>query len=153
MSVPNASSSSNIISYAANPNYTRTEGFKAFKKVYNCRNNCIACDDPNMLYPPPEVIYNQVKNSRCSEREFKSLSLQDFIVAGSISARCHMKQLSLAPYYQIQMECFTGKWDMRDNQGEGTEVVDFCCQVIGVVGTSLYHSMADVQATVGWLMC
>lgn len=51
-----------------------------------------------------------------------------------------------------QMECFTGKWDARDNQGEGMEVVDFCQQVIGIVGVSLYHLTADVQATVGLLM-
>ena len=63
-----------------------------------------------------------------------------------------MKQLSLVLYYQAQMECFTSKWDVRDNQGEGTEVVDFCHQAIGVASTSLYHSMVDVQATVSWLM-
>ena len=74
MSAPNTSLSSNIVSYAANPNYTRTEGFKWFKKVYNKHNNCFMHGDPNMLYPPPEVIYNQMKNLGCSEREFKSLS-------------------------------------------------------------------------------
>ena len=126
MSTPNTSSSSQLVSYTTNPNYTRTEGFKAFKKVYNKCNNCTACDDPNAPYPLPEVIYNQVKNSGCSEREFKSLSLQDFIIAGSISTQCWMKCLSLALYYQAQMECFTRKWDMRDNQREGMEVVDFC---------------------------
>ena len=126
MSIPNTSSSSNIVSYAANPDHTWMEGFKAFKKIYNKRNNQVACDDPNALYPLPEVIYNQVKNSGCSEREFKSLSLQDFVIAGSISTWHHLKHLSLAPYYQVQIEHFTQKWDVRDNQGEGTEVVDFC---------------------------
>ena len=61
------SSSTALVSFAANPNHTKTEGFKCFKKVYNCCNNCAVRDDPNALYPPPEVIYNQVKNSGCSE--------------------------------------------------------------------------------------
>ena len=50
------------------------------------------------------------------------------------------------------MECFTSKSDVRDNQREGMEVVDLCCQAIGVASTGLYHSMVDVQATVSWLM-
>ena len=62
-----------------------------------------------------------------------------------------MKHLSLALYYQAQMERFTQKWDMRDNQGEGMEVIDFCRQVIGVASAGLYHLMANVQAAV-WLM-
>ena len=95
-------SSSTLVSFAADPNHTKTEGFKHFKKIYNCCNNCVVCDDPNMLYPPPEVVYNQVKNLGCSEREFKSLSLQDFIITGSIATCRHMKWLSLAPYYHTQ---------------------------------------------------
>ena len=120
MSAPNTSSSFNIVSYAANPNYTRMGGFKWFKKVYNKHNNCFVCNDPNMLYPPPKVIYNQVKNLGCSEREFKSLSLQDFVIVGLISAHHRMKQLSLVLYYQVQMECFTSKWDVRDNLSSDT---------------------------------
>ena len=121
-----ALSSSVLVSFAADPNHTKMEGIKCFKKIYNCCNNHVACDDPNAPYLPPEVIYNQVKNLGCSEREFKSLSLQDFIITGSIAACCQMKWFSLAPYYHTQMQCFVGQWDARDNQGEGTETIDFC---------------------------
>ena len=113
-----ASSSTALISFAANPNHTKTEGFKHFKKVYNCYNNCMVCDDPNAPYPLPHVIYNQVKNLGCSEREFKSLSLQDFIIAGLIATCRQMKWLSLTPYYHTQMQHFVRQWDARDNQGE-----------------------------------
>ena len=61
-----------------------------------------------------------------------------------------MKQLSLVPYYHAQMQCFTRQWDARDNQGGGTETVDFCQQAMGVMGTGIYHSMVDVQSMV-WL--
>ena len=54
------------------------------------------------------------------------------------------------PYYHAQMQCFMALWDARNNQGEGMEVVDFCCQVISVASVSLYHSMANVQSMV-WL--
>ena len=40
------------------------------------------------------------------------------------------------------------KWDHHDNQGEGMEVVDMCCQLMGVVSVGLYNSMANVQETV-----
>ena len=46
------------------------------------------------------------------------------------------------------MRCCTQKWDKRDDQGPGLEVVDTCHQLISVVGTGLYHSIADVQLTV-----
>ena len=143
MSAPNASSST-IVSYTTNPDYTRMEGFKAFKTIYNKCNNHTAHNDPNTPYPLLEVIYNQVKNSGCFEREFKDLSFQDFVITGSISAQHQMKCLSLVLYYQAQMEHFTQKWDARDNQGEGTEVIDFCCQAIRVVATGLHHLMANV---------
>ena len=42
----------------------------------------------------------------------------------------------------------TQKWDKHDDQGPGLEVIDTCRQLISVIGTSLYHSMADVQMTV-----
>ena len=130
----------------------RKEGFKHFKELYNKQNNRTVYDDPNMPYPIPKVIYNQVKNSGCSEWTFKSLSLQDFVISDLVATCHHLKCFSLALYYMDQMECFTGNWDARDNQGEGMEVVDFCQQVIGIVGVSLYHLMADVQAMVGLLM-
>ena len=62
-----------------------------------------------------EVIYNQVKNSGCSEREFKELSLQDFIISGSITAHCYLKHLSLVLYYYVQMTHYMQKWDYCNN--------------------------------------
>ena len=41
------------------------------------------------------------------------------------------------------------KWDRRDEQGPNLETIDMCCQLVGIVGTGLYHSMADVQSVVG----
>ena len=76
------------------------------------------------------------------------LSFQDFVTSGSIPAHHCLKHLSLAPYYAAQMKRYTQKWDCQDNQGAGTEAIDFCQQLVGVVGTSLYHSMANVQMTV-----
>ena len=38
MSAPNASSSSQLVSYAQDVDYTRTEGFKQFKARYNVKN-------------------------------------------------------------------------------------------------------------------
>ena len=51
-------------------------------------------------------------------------------------------------YYAVQMKHCIQKWDRHDDQGPGSDVVDTCHQLIGVVGTGLYHSMADVQMTV-----
>ena len=76
------------------------------------------------------------------------LSFQDFITLGSIAAWRHLKRLSLALYYAAQMKRCTQKWDHWDNQGPGTEAVNFCWQLVGVIGTGLYHSMADVQMVV-----
>ena len=52
------------------------------------------------------------------------------------------------PYYAAQMKHCTQKWDRHDNQGVGTEVVDACHQLIGVVGMGLYHLMVDIQSMV-----
>ena len=54
-----------------------------------------------------------------------------------------------APYYAAQMKRCTQKWDQRDDQGASSEVINVSRQLIGIVGTGLYHSMAEVQATVG----
>ena len=81
-------------------------------------------------------------------RSFNGLSLDDFISSGSVAARRHLKRLSLAPYYAAQMKRCTQKWDRHDNQGPNSETIDTCCQLVGIVGTSLYHSMADVQSVV-----
>ena len=150
MSAPNASSSSSqLVSYAQDIDYTCTEGFKQFKVQYNVRNARAARNDPNAIYPSPEVVYQVVKGPGMTERSLDSLSLDDFIMAGSVSACRRLKHLSLAPYYAAQMKCCTQKWDCRDEQGASSEVINVSRQLIGVVGTGLYHSMADVQATVG----
>ena len=149
MSAPNASSSSSqLVSYAQDVDYTRTEGFKQFKARYNRKNARAARNDPNAIYPPAEVVYQAVKGPGMTERSLDSLSLDDFILAGSVSARRRLKRLSLAPYYAAQMKRCTQKWDRRDEQGASSEAINVSCQLIGVVGTGLYHSMAEVQATV-----
>ena len=93
-------------------------------------------------------MYQTAKGPGCSQQSFDSLSLQDFIETGAIAARRHLKHISLAPYYAAQMRQCTQKWDKRDDQGAGSEIVDTCRQLVGVIGTGLYHSMADVQMTV-----
>ena len=83
-----------------------------------------------------------------TEQSLDSLSLDDFILAGSVSAHHRLKRLSLVPYYVAQMKCCTQKWDRRDEQGALSEAINVSCQLIGMVGTGLYHSMAEVQASV-----
>ena len=150
MSAPNASSSSSqLVSYAQDVDYTHTEGFKQFKAQYNVKNTRTARNDPNGVYPSAETIYQAVKGPGCTLRSFDSLSLDDFISAGSVAACCQLKCLSLAPYYVVQMKCCTQKWDRRDDQGANSEAINVCRQLVGIVGTGIYHSMADVQYTVG----
>ena len=126
MSAANASSSSALVFFAQDVNYTKTEGFKQYKAIFNQKNAHYTCNNPCGAYPTVEDIYNTVKFSRCSQRTFDSLFLQDFITSGSIAAHCHLKCLSLVPYYVAQMKCCTQKWDKHDNQGAGLEVVDTC---------------------------
>ena len=58
MSAPNApSSSSQLVSYAQDIDYTHTEGFKQFKAQYNVKNARATRNDPNTIYPSPEVVY------------------------------------------------------------------------------------------------
>ena len=76
------------------------------------------------------------------------VSLDDFISLGSVATRRHLKRLSLAPYYAAQMKRCTQKWDRCDDQGPNSSMIDTCCQLVGIVGTGLYHSMADVQSMV-----
>ena len=149
MSAPNASSSSSqLISYTQDVDYTRTDGFKQFKVWYNVKNTWAACNDPNSVYPSPEMIYQAVKGPRCTLRSFNSLLLDDFISSGSVAAQRHLKRLSLAPYYAAQMKQCTQKWDKHDNQGPNLGMIDTCRQLVSIVGTGLYHSMADVQSMV-----
>ena len=150
MSAPNTSSSSSaFISFAQDINYTRTEGFKRFKASYNVKNTRCACNDPCGAYPTAEAIFQAAKGLGCSQWTFDSLSLDDFISSGSIAAHRHLKRLSLAPYYAAQMKRCMQKWDRCDEQGPASVTIDTCCQLIGIIGTGLYHLMADVQLMVG----
>ena len=150
MSAPNTSSSSSqLVSYTQDVNYTRTEGFKQFKAWYNVKNARAARNVPNGVYPSAETIYQAVKGPGCTLRSFDSLLLDDFITSGSMAARRHLKRLSLVPYYVAQMKRCTQKWDRRDNQGPNSGTINTCRQLISIVGTSLYHLMADIQSTVG----
>ena len=148
MSAPGASSSSPLVAYAQDVNYTRTEGFKQFKVKYNIKNTWAACNDPNGVYPSAETIYQAVKGPGCTLRSLDSLSLDDFITSGAVAARHRLKHLSLVPYYAVQMKHCTQKWDCRDNQGSSSEAINMSHQLIGVVSTVIYHSMADIQYTV-----
>ena len=149
MSAPNASSSSSqLIGYAQDVDYTRTEGFKQFKSCYNVKNAHVARNDPRGAYLSAETVYQAVKGPGCTLRSFDGLSLDNFISSGSVAARRRLKRLSLAPYYAAQMKRCTQKWDRRDDQGSNSETIDTCRQLVGIVGTGLYHSMADVQSTV-----
>ena len=147
MSAPGASSSP-LISYAQDVDYTWTEGFKQFKVKYNVKNARTARNDPNTAYPSAEIIYQAVKGPGCTLCSLDLLLLDDFISSGAIAARHRLKRLSLAPYYTVQMKCCTQKWDQRDDQGLSSEAINVSRQLIGIVGMGLYHSMADVQCTV-----
>ena len=104
MSAPNASSSSSqLVSYAQDVDYTRTEGFKRFKSRYNVKNARVARNDPRGSYLSAETVYQAVKGPGCTLRSFDGLSLDNFISSGLVSACCHLKHLSLAPYYAAQM--------------------------------------------------
>ena len=112
MSAANASSSSSqLVSYTQDVDYTRTEGFKQFKVRYNVKNARVAHNDPNRVYPSAETIYQAVKGPGCTLQSFDSLLLDDFISSGAVAACCHLKRLSLAPYYAAQMKRCTQKWD------------------------------------------
>ena len=149
MSTPNASSSSQLISYSQDIDYTQTEGFKWFKSRYNIKNMQVARNDPWGAYPSAETVFQAVKGPGCTLCSFDGLSLDDFISSGLVAAHRCLKRLSLAPYYTAQMKRCTQKWDRRDDQGPNSETIDMCRQLVGIVGTSLYHSMADVQSMVG----
>ena len=87
MSAPNASSSSSqLISYTQDVDYTCTEGFKQFKARYNVKNTRATRNDPNGVYPLPEMIYQAVKGPGCTLWSFNSLLLDNFISSGSMAA-------------------------------------------------------------------
>ena len=147
MSAANASSSQ-LVSYAQDIDYTRTEGFKQFKAQYNVKNVRATHNNPNGVYPSAETIYQAVKGPGCTLRSFDSLSLDDFISAGAMAACRHLKHLFLAPYYMAQMKWCMQKWDRCDDQGLSLEAINVCRQLVGIVSTRIYHSMADIQLTV-----
>ena len=127
MSAANASSSSSqLVSYAQDIDYTHTEGFKQFKAQYNVKHAQAACNDPNGVYPSPKMIYQVVKGLGCTLRSFNSLLLDDFISSGSVVARRRLKRLSLVPYYAAQMKQCTQKWDRRDDQGLNSGTINTC---------------------------
>ena len=149
MSAPITSTSSTpLIAFTQDIDYSGTEGSKQFKVIYNQKNAQCTRNDPCGSYPMVLEVYTTAKSSSMSMRDMASLSFQDFVTSGSIVACRCLKHLSLAPYYTTQIKQCTQKWDHHDNQGAGTEAVDFCHQLVGIMGTSLYHSMADVQMTV-----
>ena len=148
MSAPNASSSQ-LITYSQDVDYTCTKGFKRFKSHYNVKNARCARNDPRGAYPSAEMVFQAVKGLGCTLCSFDGLSLDDFISSGSVAARRCLKCLSLAPYYAAQMKQCTQKWDRCNDQGPNSETIDTCRQLVGIVGTGLYHSMADIQSVVG----
>ena len=148
MSAPNTCSSQ-LVSYAQDVDYTWTEGFKRFKVWYNVKNARAAHNDPNGAYPSAETVYQAVKGLGCTLCSLDGLSLNNFISSSSVAACHRLKRLSLAPYYLAQMKRCMQKWDRRDNQGPNSSTINTCCQLVGIVGTGLYHSMADVQSMVG----
>ena len=124
------------------PRMSTTLGWRASS------NSKVARNDPKGVYPLAKTVYQAVKGPGCTLRSFDGLSLDDFISSGSMAARCRLKRLSLAPYYAAQMKQCTQKWDRCDDQGPNSETINTCRQLIGIVGTGLYHSMADVQSVV-----
>ena len=149
MSAPNASSSSQLVTYAQDIDYTCTEGFKQFKARFNVKNARAACNDPNTAYPSAETVYQVVKGPGCTLHSLDALSLDNFISSGSVAAHRRLKRLSLAPYHVAQIKQCMQKWDRRNDQGPNSGTIDTCRQLVGIVRTSLYHSMADVQSVVG----
>ena len=91
MSAPGASSSSPLVAYSQDVDYTRTEGFKQFKMKYNIKNARVAHNDPSAAYPSAETIYQAVKGPGCMLHSLDSLSLDDFISSGTVAARHRLK--------------------------------------------------------------
>ena len=149
MSAPNVSSSSALVSFTQDVDYTRMEGFKRFKASYNVKNMRCARNNPRGSYPMAKDDFQAVKGPGCLQHTFDRLSLDNFISSRSIAACRCLKCLSLAPYYVAQMKCCMQKWDRCDEQGPVSATIVTCHQLVGIIGTGLYHSMADVQMMVG----
>ena len=139
MSAPNASSSSSqLVSYAQDIDYTHTKGFKQFKSRYNVKNARCARNNPRGAYPSAETVYQAVKGPGCTLCSFDDLSLDDFISSGSVAACRCLKRLSLAPYYAAQMKRCTQKWDRR------------CCVLLGCWGECLGNDNTDPSRSSGF---
>ena len=104
MSTPNASSSSQLVAYTQDIDYTRTEGFKRFKSCYNVKNTHVTRNDPRGAYPSAKTVFQAVKGPGCMLRSFNGLLLDDFISSGLVATYRRLKHLSLAPYYAAQMK-------------------------------------------------
>ena len=104
MSAPNASSSSQLVAYSQDVNYTQMDGFKRFKSRYNVKNTRVAHNDPNGTYPSAKMVFQAVKGPGCTLWSFNGLSLDNFISSGSVATHHCLKHLSLAPYYAAQMK-------------------------------------------------
>ena len=104
MSAPLASTSSPLVTFAQDINYSRTEGFKQFKVIYNQKNTQCTRNDPHGSYLTALEVYSTTKSSDMSLRDMGGLSFQDFVTLGSIATHCHLKCLSLTPYYVAQMK-------------------------------------------------
>ena len=119
MSAPFTSTSS-LVSYAQDVDYSRMEGFKQFKVIYNQKNARCARNDPCSSYLMALEVYTTAKSSGMSQREMGSLTFQDFVTLGSIAAHHCLKHISLTPYYAAQMKC-TQKWDTLGVRGPGNQ--------------------------------
>ena len=118
MSAPNASSSSSqLVGYSQDINYTRMEGFKRFKSRYNVKNAQVAHNDPHGVYLSAETVFQAVKGPGCTLHSFNGLLLDNFISSGLVAARHRLKRLSLAPYYVAQIKRCTQKWDTLGRGG------------------------------------
>ena len=91
MSIPFDSTSSPLVSFAQDINYSRTEGFKQFKAIYNQKNAQCTRNDPHSSYPTVLEVYTATKSSGMSQHGMGSLTFQDFITLGSIAAHRHLK--------------------------------------------------------------
>ena len=92
MSAPIASTSSTpLVSFAQDVDYSRMEGFKQFKAIYNQMNAQCARNDPCGSYLTALELYTTTKSSGMSMRDMDLLSFQDFVTFGSITAHCCLK--------------------------------------------------------------
>ena len=122
MSAPIASTSSTpLVSFAQDVDYSGTEGFKQFKAIYNQKNTHCARNNPCGSYPLVLDVYTASKLSGMLECDMASLTFQDFITSGCIAACRRLKRLSLTPYYAAQMKRCIQKWGTLGARGPGNQ--------------------------------